>query len=301
MIQSVRDTVVIALFHLFRAVRTRTILFLFTVYLLISGGTAWMGRSIIHEFEKQAADTLMVPQTKTPGAMMETLRTQESFHRLLKGMIPDVELLEWALTLPILTIFHYWISLFALPFIVVVIGAESISPSIQDRSLRYELLRTGRLEIVMGRLLGQSFLIGAGTILACLGPLLVGSFFMTAQPFWTTVWVLLSFIPKLFVWSVPFLGFGITLSMLTQMTNAARIFALGAVAASWILYAISISPYFQEKYTLFFDIVSPLLPQSYGTALWLPSWDWMLSGCILFSMGIVYSLIGYPLFARRNI
>ena len=102
---SIRDTLCIAFFHILRSIRTRTILFLIFVYLLISGGTSWIGRSIVHEFEKQAADTLMVPQTKTPGAMIETLRQQEDFHRLIKAMIPDAELLEWALTIPILTIF----------------------------------------------------------------------------------------------------------------------------------------------------------------------------------------------------
>lgn len=299
--KSLRDTIFIAFFHILRAVRTRTILFLFSVYLLIAGGTAWIGRTIVHELEKQAADTLMVPQTKTPGAMIEILRTQDSFHRLLKGLIPDVELLDWALTLPILTIFHYWVSLFTLPFIVVVIGAEVISPSIKDRSLRYELLRTGRLELIMGRFLGQSLLIGTGTLLACIGPLFIGSVFMVSQPFWTTVWVLLSFVPKLFVWSLPFLGFGIALSTVTQMTNVARILALVSVTASWVLYAVSTQPALLGDYATIFDIISLLLPQSYGHELWLSSWTWLISGSILFIMGIVYCLLGYPLFARRNL
>ena len=82
-----------------------------------------------------------------------------------------------------------------LPFIVSIIGAEMIAPSIKDRSLRYELLRTGRLELVMGRFLGQSLLIGAGTLLACIAPITIGTFFMVQQPLFETIWVLLSFVP----------------------------------------------------------------------------------------------------------
>ncbi|MAA78092.1 MAG: hypothetical protein CL916_02445 [Deltaproteobacteria bacterium] len=301
MMYSVRDTIYIAYFHILRSIRTRTMLFLFIVYLLISGGTAWFGRAIIHEFEKQTADTLMVPQTETPGAMMEILRTQDNFHRMISSMVPDIELVEWALTLPVLTIFHYWISLFVLPFIVAIIGAEMIAPSIKDRSLRYELLRTGRLELVMGRFLGQSLLIGAGTLLACIAPLIVGNFFMVQQPLFETVWVLLSFVPKLFIWSLPFLAFGIALSMITQVTNLARILALASVSGSWILYAFLLYHEEQGDYPLLISVVSPFIPQYYGTALWSPSWDWILSGCILITMSIVYCMTGYPLFARRNL
>ena len=301
MISSIRDTFFIAYFHILRAIRTKTMLFLFVVYLLISGGTAWFGRAIIHEFEKQTADALMVPQTKTPGAMMETLRTQDNFHRLISSMVPDPELVEWAMTLPVLTIFHYWISLAVLPFIVAIIGAEMIAPTIKDRSLRYELLRTGRLELVMGRFLGQGLLVGAGTLLACIAPLIIGHFFMVQQPFFDTIWTLLSFVPKLVVWSLPFLGLGIALSMMTQVTNLARILALASVAGSWILYGYLL---FQEEggeHPLLVAIVSPLIPQHHGTALWFPSWDWLLSGSILCTMSIVYCMAGYPLFARRNL
>lgn len=301
MMHSIRDTIYVAYFHILRAIRTRTMLFLFVVYLLISGGMAWFGRTIIHEFEKQTADALMVPQTKTPGAMMETLRTQDSFHRMVSGMVPDADLVEWAMTLPVLTIFHYWISLVVLPFIVSIIGAEMIAPSIKDRSLRYELLRTGRLELVMGRFLGQSLLIGAGTLLACIAPITIGTFFMVQQPLFETIWVLLSFVPKLFIWSLPFLALGIALSMITQVTNLARILALSAVAGSWILYAILLHYEQTGESPLLVAVMSPFLPQYYGTALWFPSIDWLLSGCTLLMMSIVYCMIGYPLFVRRNL
>ena len=121
------------------------------------------------------------------------------------------------------------------------------------------------------------------------------------QPFVATLLILLSFTPKLLLWSLPFLGIGIALSMITQLTNLARILSLSAVTGSWILYAVLNQNWVQEKHPMLIDIILSCLPQHYGTNLWGPSWDWLTSGVILLSMSIVYSLVGYPLFARRNL
>ena len=67
------------------------------------------------------------------------------------------------------------------------------------------------------------------------------------------------------------------------------------------LYGMMDSHWMQKDYPLLVDIISPLIPQTYIVDIWTPTWDWMTSGVILLVMGIVYSLIGYPLFARRNL
>ena len=301
MMASIRDILHISYFQLLRAFRTRTILFLTSVYLLISTGMAWIARNIIHELENSTADLLLVPKTKTPGAMMETLRTQDDFHRIIENLIPEPEMFEWAMTTPILTIFHYWMSLLLLPFIVAIIGAESISPNIENRSIRYEILRTGRLELILGRLLGYSILITFGTFLAVLGPLAVGSLFMVQQPFWQSFAVLLGFVPKLILWSLPFLGIGISSSMLWGYTNLSRILALSSVVVSWILFGITNYGFLYFEYPLLCDILTPLIPQSHIIDLWNVGWDWVPSGMILLFLGFGFSLLTYPIFVRKNL
>ncbi len=298
---SLRDALSVARFHIVRAVRTRTIVFLCAVYMLTAGGIAWIFRGIIHELEKNAATLLRVPVTDTPGAMMETLKQREELRSIMTGLLPDEALLDWALQLPVLTIAHFWMALGTLPFLAAVIGSEIVSPGIRDRSLRYELVRTGRLELVLGRWAGQAALIAVATALSIVGPLIVGSFFMVQQPVGESVAVLLGMTPRLIAWSLPFLGLGVACSQLTGNTNFARILALGAATATWIGMGVFSTEWMQDKAGLAIDVLEPLLPQTYMVGLWGPGTGWLLPGAVLVGLGLAFTLAGFPLFARRNL
>lgn len=298
---SLRDSFQVGRFHIIRAVRTWTIVFFCAVYMLGAGAIAWIFRGLIRELEKNAAELLRVPVTDTPGAMMGTLRKREELQSIMEGLLPDEALVDWALSLPVLTIPHFWMALGMLPFIAAVIGAEVISPGIRDRSLRYELVRTGRLELVLGRWAGQATLIALGTTLSILAPLVVGQFFMVEQPFGQSLSVLLGMTPPLVAWSLPFLGLGVACSQITANTNFARIFALLAAVLTWVAYGVFQTDWMIEKVPWVIDILEPLLPQTYIAGLWGPGIGWMMPSGILLGLGLVFTLLGFPLFARRNL
>jgi hypothetical protein len=298
---SLRDAGQVARFHVVRAIRTRTVVFLCAVYMLMAGGVAWIFRGIIHELEKNAADLMRVPLTDTPGAMMETLRNREELRSIMGGLLPDDSLVDWALTLPVLTIAHFWMALGALTFLAAVIGAEVVSPGIRDRSLRYELVRTGRLELVLGRWAGQAVLVALATLLSIVGPLVVGTFFMVQQPFGQSLQVLLSMTPRLVAWSLPFLGLGVACSQLTGNTNFARILALASATGTWILMGVFSTDWMRETAPVVADVLEPLLPQTYMVALWGPGFGWLTPSGILLGLGLAFTLLGFPLFARRNL
>ena len=108
---SLFDTINIARFHIVKALRTRSFFFLCVVYMLLSGVAAWFCREMVSEFEKHTAELLKVPQTKTPGTMMETIRENDDFRRVIQTFLPDSDLLDWALSVPVLTLSYFWISL----------------------------------------------------------------------------------------------------------------------------------------------------------------------------------------------
>lgn len=298
---SLRDALAVASFHVRRARRTRTLLALCVVYVLTAGGVAWIFRTVVHEMEKAAAEVLRVPQTDTPGAMIDTLRTQDDFRRMMEGLIPDPQLLDWAMDLPVLTVSHFWMALGLLPFLAAAAGSEVLAPSVHDRSLRFELVRTGRLELVYGRWLGQAALVALATALSVVGPLFIGAVFMVEQPLGRSLQVLVAMTPPLVAWTLPFLGLGVAASQLTTNTNFARILALGTATATWIFYGLSQSARVQERVPVLVDLVSPLLPQSYMADLWGPGAGWLTSGGILLGLGLAFALLGYPRFARRNV
>lgn len=298
---SLRDALAVASFHVRRARRTRTLLALCVVYVIAAGGVAWIFRTVVHHMEKAAADVLRVPQTDTPGAMIDTLRTQDEFRRMMEGLIPDPQLLDWAMGLPVLTVSHFWMALGLLPFLAAAAGSEVLAPSVHDRSLRFELVRTGRLELVYGRWLGQAALVALATTLSVVGPLFIGEVFMVEQPFGQTLQVLVGMTPPLVAWTLPFLGLGVATSQLTANTNFARILALLGVTTTWVFYGLTFSERIKEKAPWAIDLISPLLPQSYMADLWGPGAGWLTSGGILLGLGLAFALLGYPRFARRNV
>lgn len=298
---SLRDALAVASFHVRRARRTRTLLALCVVYVIAAGGVAWIFRTVVHEMEKAAADVLRVPRTDTPGAMIDTLRTQDEFRRMMEGLIPDPQLLDWAMGLPVLTVSHFWMALGLLPFLAAAAGSEVLAPSVHDRSLRFELVRTGRLELVYGRWLGQAALVALATALSVVGPLCIGAVFMVEQPFGQSLRVLVGMTPPLVAWTLPFLGLGVATSQLTANTNFARILALLGVTTTWVLHGLTLSERVERKAPWAIDLVSPLLPQSYMADLWGPGVGWLTSGGILLGLGLASALLGYPRFARRNV
>lgn len=298
---SLRDTFQVARFHVVTAARTRSLLFAFAVYMVSATAIAWIFRGIIHSLENNAADLLRVPRTKTPGAMIDTLREQGDLADTVKALVPDPAVLDWALELPVLAIAHFWMALGLMPFLAAAAGAEVIAPGIKDRSLRFELVRTGRLELVMGRLLGAGMIVGLGTVLSVIGPWVVAVFFMAKQPALEQMSTLLMVTPRLLAFSLPFLGLGVASSQLTGNTNFARTLALGSIVGSWMLWGFLETDWIADHVPVLADILTPLVPQNYIVGLWGAGTGWMLSSAILCGLTVAFALAVFPLFQRRNL
>ncbi|MCB9791154.1 MAG: hypothetical protein H6741_00350, partial [Alphaproteobacteria bacterium] len=163
---SLRDSAVVARFQLARALRTRSALTLCALYGLVAGGSAFGFTRILKVLEEQTAKILRVPVTDRPGAMLDAVKQDPDFQKMMSELIGDPGLLDWAMDLPFLTVTSFWTGLLTLPFIAAAVGAEAIAPDVRDRSLRFELLRTGRLEILAGRFGGQSLLLAVGGLVS---------------------------------------------------------------------------------------------------------------------------------------
>jgi len=296
---SLRDTALVARWWLARSIRTRGAIALILVFTLVATGGAWIFTRILLEMERAAAAALHVPSTDKPGAMLDVLKERGDLTEVVQGLIGDPALAEWAMNLPILTIYSFWIALFTVPFLAAAAGAEAISPDIRDRTLRYELVRTGRLELVMGRFAGQALLIAVGLAAASAGVWIVAMIGMVQQPPLLQAVTLAAFLPRLWLWSLPWLGMGVGCSQLRGAVNWCRTLALGAAVGLWIAYGLT-------KYELaprvpwLGDLLLPAMPPNWQSSLWGPGVDWVLPGLLLGVMGCVATLLTFPLFARRN-
>lgn len=264
-------------------------------------GGAWIFIEILKQMENAAAVALKVPTTDRPGAMLEVLKGRDDFQSLMNGLLPDSSLMEWAMGLPYLSIGHFWVALGLLPFIAAAAGSEVLSGDIKSRALRFETVRTGRLEIVAGRFLGQAALVFAAVLLANLGTWTMAMVAMVEQPVVAQMVTLLEFTPRLCAWSLPFLGLGVTCSMVTSNPNVARVLALGGTVGTFVASGVLEIPDVQEFLGLTLPIFELVLPQSQMLALWDVGFGWVVPSLILVVFGGVATMLGFPLFARRNL
>ena len=234
---SLRDTLLVTRAQLARAIRTRSMVVLCMAYALFCCGGAYMFTRAIHEMEKVAARTLGVPTTARPGSMLDVLQERGDIQQMLDSMLDNPQLVQWALDLPILSVFFFWFGLGVIPFLGVTSGADSISSSIRDRSIRFELVRTGRLEVVVGRFLGQAALSFIALFIAALGTWIVALTAMVQQPALEQGATLLEFSLRLWTWSLPFVALGVACSQLTESSQWSRVMGLGVVILSWVLFS----------------------------------------------------------------
>lgn len=300
MSRSFQDALVVARFQLTRALRTRSALLICILYALVAGGSAYGFTRILLVLEQQTAKILHVPETDTPGAMLDAVKDDTDFQSMLSEMLGDPSLLDWALTLPFLTITSFWTGLGVLPFIAAAVGAEGIAPDVRDRTLRFELVRTGRGEIIAGRFLGLALLLGVAGLCSIAAVWLVGVFAMVNNPALAQLTTLLMMYPRLWLWSLPFLGVGLACSQLTANVNGARVLALGSTTAMWIAWGVC-EHYNTQDPALWSDILLPIFPQSWAMELWGPGLNWTVPGLVLLAQGVVLLMAGYPVFVRRNL
>jgi ABC-type transport system involved in multi-copper enzyme maturation permease subunit len=296
---SVRDTVAVARFHLARALRTKSALALLAVHILVAGGGAWVTSRILLELEHAAADALHVPRTKKPGAMLEALRANGELASTWKGMVGE-ELVDRAMSLPALAVTFFWFGLGTLPFLAAMAGAETLSDAIRDRSLRYEVVRTGRLELLLGRFFGQATLLALGVLGSTVGPLLIAKLLMVQQDGVALVASLLDLSARLFMFSLPFLGLGVAASACFANAHVARTVAMGATVATWTFWGL----YKAGELDRFLAVVEPILPvvpQASIVPLWEAGARWTDDGAILLGVGIACALLSAPRFLRRTL
>lgn len=297
---SARDAAVVARLQLSRALRTRSAIALCAVYALLAGASAYGFTRLLGLLEEQAARALQVPVTQTPGAMWDRLREQQELRDLFTGLLGDASLLSWALDQPYLSITSFWTGLAVLPFFAAMVGAEAVAPDVRDRCLRFELLRTGRLEVMLGRLGGMALLLSVALLCGTLAIWAVAMVAMVGNGPAEQLTSLLALAPRLWLWTLPFLGLGVAASQLTTNVNQARVLALGAVTASWVGY-LRLEWLHELDPQLWMSLLQPLAPQSWLQGLWGPGLGWATPGLVLAAMGLLMACAGLPVFLRRNL
>ena len=298
---SLRDTLLVARFELLRNLRTWRAVALCALYLTATAGGAYIFTRGLLAMETAAAEVLMVPATEKPGAMTDKLIERGDIEKLVGEMVSDdSDVVERLMRWPLLTWFHVWLAMLLIPFLAVTTSAECIALDLRSRALRYECVRTGRLEFVFGRFLGQVLLMSAASLLSVTGTWVVGMTAMVGNDPLELAGTLLSVTPLVIALTLPFVGVGVAFSQVTTSPNVARVLGLIAVVGSWMVTGLAYE--LSDGWAWWFW--SPLqyaLPQEWMWMLWKPFPQWALATAVLVVLGMTVTALGFPFFHRRDL
>jgi ABC-type transport system involved in multi-copper enzyme maturation permease subunit len=222
-----RDVAVVASFELGEALRSRLLVVMILLFVGAGAVGAWAYGSLIQEAESRAATALGAPASKRAGATVRRLRDSQSYRDVVRFFVRDTKKADFYSSYPPIVVFYFFAAFAFTPWLILFTSAETIASEVASRAVRYSLLRTGRLAYAAGKSLGQL-------------AILIGVTGLGAVVFYVIAWIklgdfeagataigLLSYWPRVVLYTLPFLSWAMFASMATASANLARIVSLG--------------------------------------------------------------------------
>ncbi len=298
---SIRDTWLVARFELLRALRTWRAASLGVLYLVVTAGSAYIFTRILAAIERGVARTLGVATTDIPGTMMAEVAKSEEYRDLLAGLVGEGRV-DMVADLPPLAIFHLAVAIVVVPMLAGTAAAECVAIDVGTRAIRYEALRTGRLEIAYGRYFGQLLLCGVASAVGIAGTWVVGMGWMVGNSPVGLLVALATLTLRAWFFSMPAVGVGVAISQLGTSAAWARMISLVVVAGSWVVYGMLAADEDRSFWPWWLaDPVAQILPQSWIGGLWAPGLGWWPSAAVCAVLGLAIVALGSLRFAGRDL
>lgn len=297
---SLRDVSLVARFEVLRAIRTWRAHALLLLYAIAYGGASYMFIAVLHAMENTVAKQMGVATTNKPGALLDKLVESEMFEEMVVAMTGNDAVLDMVTQLPPLALFGMWFGLLLIPFFAASSAAECLSIDLGSRALRFEALRTGRFELLLGRFVGQLVLTGLATLVALVVVWGMGMAFMVGHTALGLATWLAMLTTRAWLFSIPFAGLGVAASSLTTSPAWARVMAIGVTAGTWVAFVVA--RFFEGgDYAILADLALQLLPQGWMNGLWEPGFGWLSSALVLVALGMAAVGVGQARFATRDL
>ncbi|MBT3220961.1 MAG: ABC transporter permease subunit [Proteobacteria bacterium] len=294
------DTWLVARFELLRNLRTWRAIALCTLYTVATTGGAYIFTRILLAFENTAAGALGVPTTKKPGTMTKEIVDNPEMQAMFREMLPSSDLVDYVMSWPLLTTYHLWFALAFIPFLAASTAGECVATDRGTGAIRFECLRTGRVEVVAGRFIGQAFLMAVAALLAVAGTWCVGMLAMVGNNPVTLLFSLILVTPRVVVCTLPFLAIGVAFSQVTTSPNLARVLAIGTVMGTWIVGGIA-TIFKGGDWWMIWSFVELVLPQQWMGQLWSPLPDMLPGMMVLLLLSVGYASLGFVFFGRADL
>ncbi len=296
-----RDVWAVARYEVGEAARTRLLQVVVAAYLGGIGFAAWILVQILREMEAALALQMHVPVTETPGAMINTLRENGSLVDLLGPIVGGEDTARALLDTPVLALWIGGATMFLLPAVVVAATAGSVSTEVQSRSLRFLLVRTGRMSVAVGKLVGQLGMVALAALGGVAFAWILGMALMVGNPPVALLVALAERSALGFLFALPYAGMGMAASLCITSPNGARLVAgaalvLSPVAHTWLT---------RWSGTSALGRLADLGTLAWPNHLWFAYWGGgaavgpaTVHGLVI---GAVWFAMGFAVFQRRNL
>ncbi len=223
------------------------------------------------------------------------------FRNILSDQVNNEQTMDFLMKKPLIMLYFMLVCLFAVPILIMITASESIAQEHQTRGVRFTALRTGRVEFVVGKVLGQGLLMAVVVLLSAVLCMAMGAWKLQDFEWGPAISAMLVFWPRIVAFCAPFVGLAALCSMNCSSALAARAFALISMGALLMVHELT-SFYSDTPLASFFSTLDQFEPYSHQAALWTATYAMVGPAmAALAGLTVLYVGIGLIFYSRRDL
>ncbi len=299
----VRDVGLVARFELGEAIRSRMLVVMTLLFVGAGALGAWGFTEVLGTVEENAAKVMGNAPPPSRGSTLKQMTRSRSYRDMLRVFTRDDKKADYFASLPPIVVFFGWASFTFVPWLVLLTASESIAGEVATRSIRFSVVRTGRLPFALGKMVGQAVVVA-------------GMMVLTAATFFVVAWIrlagfepgatalgLFSYAPRVLLYVMPFLAWAMFASMITGNPQVARSISLGGAVALNILRGLGKIPALQgPALDPIWDFLKLLTPFGHNEGLLYPPGGALMADvAVCLMLTVLYFGGGFAMLRRRDL
>ena len=286
----------------FDALRSRRALVALLLYMATSVGTMYWSISLLQKVEKELASVLLLPASENPGAIATTLWKSKPFQGIMRQVSKSNKVFDDIQGKNPVELIYAWLSFFYMPLLVVLIAANRIPEEMGSGAVRYIAFRTSRGAWVLGKFFGQVSLIALAVIISGICAYVVARWRLGRYAPIEIVWNMAFWAVRAWIYSIPFVGLIMGLSLFTKSASKSTIFGILSLVGLAIITGVTTLLSSGVGWRAILPYIAAFFPANYEMLLWRSSAQPLITGSVfLITLGFTYLGIGYYFFQKRDL
>ncbi|MBA4386704.1 MAG: hypothetical protein C0404_01915 [Verrucomicrobia bacterium] len=297
----IRQVLVVARHELADSIRSRRVVVFLILYIAGAMLACNLFITVIHKLERQISSVMLLPESRTPGAVVDTVWKSKIFQDMVVSMAGDRKIAQEFFNVPVIALFYAWLAFIFTPPLVMLSASGRISEEVSTGSARFALTRTSRGSWCLGKFFGQALEALIPILLSAIGAWCVARFRLPTMDGPEAMRMMIIYSWKVWIYSLPYIGLALGISQTTRSQYLAM--TLGFTA--WIVLAIlsAIAAYFVgDGINQVWQLVQLLIPMDHMLGLWRTSVSHSCTAALfLVALAFAYMSAGYAFLSRKDL